>query len=342
MDTSTSKSEDISEVAKTSGFAKIAAHLPPPIVLVSTSVHTQSSNTVQFTFEWSEDVSSNSDDSRNFIMDDVELYDHQGNQLKLDRLDKIDNMEPQPNTAYYGEAVARVPPLVESGHLYVGVVTTDAQWVEAFVPELAVCSPLTGLCNSFSNIVRVNIDTLAIPCVEISSAAAPKTSEPVIPLTFEFTSDVDVHSFTASDVAVYAYDLGFSSVTSIDISTIIGGPRRFYATVNAPGLPLDHLEVFVNGVQDVGGNTFCESKHLRLAFVPQEETHTPTKGVYEEAPQTRQFGSRRFAPPPMSLPALRPSTVARASSPYYQDKEVDSRQIKLERTQHGDSCTINI
>lgn len=286
----------------------------PPIVLISTEHRSQASRELELIFEWSEDVLSHANKRHNFGPEDLDLSDERGNLLAFDQIVQAPVTKSRRNSGYYGQAVARVPPMTTSDTFrFIGTLTVakDVQSVQVFVPEGSVCSPTTGLCNANSNLVTVQIVDSSTPGVVVSSSYFPETTEPVIPLTFDFATEVAGASFTADDVVVYAYNLGFETVTSIPSSAVVGGPKRFYATVDVPGGLLDHLEIFVRGEtvdSDETKAAFTESNHMRLMLIKSLETafSLDAKGVYEDTPQTRQWGARVFAPPPYALPSLRP------------------------------------
>ena len=286
----------------------------PPIVLISTKHRSQASRELELIFEWSEDVLSHANKRHNFGPEDLDLSDERGNLLAFDQIVQAPVTKSRRNSGYYGQAVARVPPMTTSDTFrFIGTLTVakDVQSVQVFVPEGSVCSPTTGLCNANSNLVTVQIVDSSTPGVVVSSSYFPETTEPVIPLTFDFATEVAGASFTADDVVVYAYNLGFETVTSIPSSAVVGGPKRFYATVDVPGGLLDHLEIFVRGEtvdSDETKAAFTESNHMRLMLIKSLETafSLDAKGVYEDTPQTRQWGARVFAPPPYALPSLRP------------------------------------
>lgn len=274
--------------------------LVPPQVLISTPTRTQAQRRVVFTFEWDQDVSGSGGDS--FTASDVVVTDSLGNNLQFRSwTTATENSQYVSNDGYYGDGVVKVdavPAPYSPGTKFYGVVLAPEKGsVEAFVPELKVCK--TGLCNSLSPVLQVFILPSAVDCVTISSNAI-KSDTLSIPVTFDFAEDVAPDSFKSKFVRASSYSLDYLPNIPLTVSDIIGGPRKFFGTVNAVNYDqLNLVEVWVIGekIRDTKGGRFCESNHLRLQLTAKAFATANAK----DSPQNRQFS-------PMVLPygALQP------------------------------------
>lgn len=301
-----------------------ASHVdhPPPEVLISAPTHSQDKRRVVFTFEWNQDVSGGGDQDNNpFTASDVIVTDSTGANLKFRSWMTATESPNISNDHYYGEGVVKVDAVTHPyspGRKFFGVVVGPAiGWVEAYVSELSVCK--TGLCNGLSSVVRVEINPNDIDnCVRVTSSVV-SSDELTIPLTFDFSEDVALNSFKRTHIIAAAYSLDYLPDVPLRVSNVIGGPRTFFATVEAINyeqLPL--VEVWVAGtkVRKLKGGRFCESNHFRLrlsekAFINAEA---------DVAPQNRQFAAMAL---PYGLPSIMqpmpagvPGILLGAGTPY--------------------------
>lgn len=252
-----------------------------PELIISSSESIQTSNVVQFTFEWNVDVAS-TNNQKPFNFDDIELKDSTGKKLQFTSI--VEDKRPPLTGAlkylrYFGN-VARLeaPGLRPSrrqfmaGSTFIGsVMAPPTGWVQAGFPPQMVCDPRAS-CNAASNVVRVSTTQTPEPCVLSSVEAADiVTSKMWMPVTFTFSSDVNI---TKSNIQAYAYsyiDRNLPSIPAI-FSITTTGARQIVATINKPlGTKYDHVEVWVNrgAVSDGRGVPVCESNHFRFAmFTP--------------------------------------------------------------------------
>jgi len=270
--------------------------LDPPEVLISTQTQSQAQRRVVFTFEWNQDV------SKKFSASDVVINDSKGRKLKFRSWGIIEKSKIVPNYNYYGDGVVKVDAMTapySPGRKFYGVVVAPKKgWVEAYVPELKVCA--SGLCNGLSSPVRVSVKRNQIACVRVSSNVV-ESDELTLPLTFDFAEDVAPNSFKRKHVQAFVYSLDkILPDVPLKVSRVIGGPRKFYATLEAINYAkLPFVEVWVRGrkIRSKRGGRFCESNHFRLklskkAFLSAEA---------DVAPQNRQFTSLTL---PYGLPSV--------------------------------------